>query len=77
MNTVKLKKLAGSIVFESKLSKPAKIQLLNWLKTEATIVQTKAFLLDGQIINLDEQAEEIVNIRFKSHKLNKSEASDK
>lgn len=71
MNTIQLKKLAGSIVFESKLSKSAKIQLLNWLKTEATQSQVKAFLLDGQIVHLDEQSKEIVDARFKVHKLNK------
>ena len=69
MNTVELKILAGQIVVESKLTKSAKLQLLNWLKTEASESQVKAFLLDGDIVILDEQAEEIVNARFKSSKI--------
>jgi hypothetical protein len=69
MKTVELKLLAGQIVVESKLSKSAKLQLLNWLKTEASESQVKAFLLDGGIVILDEQSEEIVNARFKNHRL--------
>ena len=42
--------------------------MLNWLKTEASGSQVKAFLLDGGIVHLDEQAEEIVNARFDNSK---------
>lgn len=56
--------IAGSIVMESKLSKCAKLQLLNFLQKEASIAQVKAFILDGEIVSLDEQSEEIVNDRF-------------
>ena len=71
METNKLKILAGNIVTGSKMSKSAKLQLLNWLQNEATEVQIKALLLDGEmIIDLDEQAEEIVNARFEVHPLN-------
>lgn len=59
-----LRIIAGAIVTESKLSKCAKLQLLNFLQKEASISQVKAFILDGDIINLDEHAEEIVNDRF-------------
>jgi len=64
MNNVQLKILAGEIVVRSKLTKPAKLQLLNYLQKEATEAQVKAFLLDGEIVSLDEHAEEIVNERF-------------
>jgi len=64
MNDNQLKILAGEIVVKSKLTKPAKLQLLNYLQKEATESQVKAFLLDGEIVNLDNQAEEIVNERF-------------
>ncbi len=56
---------AGGIVVESKLSGQAKLQLINWIKKEATEAQIKAFLLDGKITALDEQSEEVVNDRFK------------
>lgn len=64
MDITELKILTGHIITESKLSKQAKIQLLNWIQNEAIEVQLKAFLLDGEIVHLDEQAEQIVNDRF-------------
>jgi hypothetical protein len=48
--------------------------MLTWLENEATEAQLKAFLLDGQIVHLDEQAEEIVNTRFDIHEQGLSEA---
>jgi len=74
METNTLKILAGDIVTKSELTRPAKLQLLNWLQNEATEVQIKAMLLDGQIVHLDEQAEEIVNIRFNIYEQGLSEA---
>lgn len=59
-----LKIFAGLIVTESKMTKASKLQLLNFIQNEATIPQIKALLLDGEIVNLDKQAEEIVNSRF-------------
>lgn len=59
-----LRLIAGQIVVESKMSKFAKIQLLNFIKEEATDTQIKALLMDGKIVKLDEQAEQIVNERF-------------
>jgi hypothetical protein len=56
--------LAGVIVVESELSKQAKLQLLKFLQYEATPSQVKAFILDGEIVHLDEQAAEIINDRF-------------
>jgi hypothetical protein len=60
----KLRLYAAGIIVESKLSKAAKLQLLNFIQTEATDAQIKALILDGKIVKLDEQAEEIVNDRF-------------
>ena len=65
-----LQLISGTIVYESKLSIPAKLQLLNWIKESASEAQIKALLLDGVIAILDEQAEEIVNARFEQHHLN-------
>ena len=65
METNTLKFLAGNIVTKYKMSISAKLQLLNWLQNEASEVQIKALLLDGEpFVELDEQAEEIVNSRF-------------
>lgn len=65
-----LRLFTASIIVDSKLSKAAKLQLLNFIKEEASDVQVKALLLDGKIVTLDEQAEEIVNARFKQSSLN-------
>jgi len=70
MDLTNLMIIAGDIVTESKLSNQAKLQLLTWLENEATEPQLKAFLMDGQIVHLDEQAAEIVNARFETHPLN-------
>jgi hypothetical protein len=59
-----LRLYAAEIVVESDLSKAAKVQLINFIQNEATDAQVKALILDGRIIKLDEQAEEIVNDRF-------------
>lgn len=60
-----LRLVAGAIVTESKMSKGAKLQLLNFIQTEATDIQIKALLLDGEILtNIDEQTKEIINSRF-------------
>jgi hypothetical protein len=64
MTRKELQLKAGEIVKNSKLSTPAKLQLFNFLK-EASDAQLKAFLLDGKIVQLDEQAEEVVKERFK------------
>ncbi len=69
-----LRMMAAQIVVESKLSKAAKIQMLNFIKEDATDAQVKALLLDGKIVQLDEQAEEIVNKRFELSDLNESVA---
>lgn len=63
--------MAGQIVVESKLPKEAKRQLLNFIKEEATDAQVKALMMDGKIVQLDEQSEEIVNDRFENLKKRK------
>jgi hypothetical protein len=67
-----LRVFAGQIVVESKMSKAAKLQMLNFIKEEATDAQIKALLMDGKIVKLDEQAEEIVNDRFENHEINEA-----
>lgn len=64
MKSKDLKITAGYIVTESKLSKAAKLQLLNFIQKEASDEQLMALLLDGKITKLDEQAKEIINNRF-------------
>jgi hypothetical protein len=59
-----LRLFAAEAVIVSELSKQAKHQLLNFIQNEATDAQVKALVLDGRIVKLDEQAEEIVNERF-------------
>ena len=66
MDLTQLMIKAGGIVTKSKLTRPAKLQMLTWLENEATETQVKAFLLDGAIVKLDKQAEEIVNARFEN-----------
>ena len=66
-NNLKIK--AGHIISKTKLTKETKLQLLNFIQNEATDPQIKCLLMDGEIVQLDEQAEEIVNDRFKNHKL--------
>jgi hypothetical protein len=64
-----LKLFAATVVVESKLSKVAKKQMLSFIKNEATVPQIKALLMDGKIVQLDAQAEEIVHERFKKFHL--------
>lgn len=63
-----LKLFAGRIITNSKLTKESKLQLLNFIQYEATDFQIKAFLMDGKITKLNEEAEGIVNERFEVHK---------
>ena len=65
MNNLKL--FAGQIITKSKLTKESKLQLLKFIQYEATDSQIKAFLMDGKITKLNEEAEDIVNERFEVH----------
>lgn len=64
----KLKVATAFAVTKSKMTNEAKLQLLKFIRKEATEAQIKALLLDGAIVTLDEQAEEIVNSRFSASK---------
>jgi hypothetical protein len=59
-----LRIIAAEIIVSSKLTKSSKLQLLNFIKEDASDAQVKALLMDGEIVNLDEQGEQIVNDRF-------------
>jgi len=72
VDSKKLKILAGGVVVGSKLSKASKLQLLNFIQKEATNAQIKALLLDGSIVQLDKQAEQIVNERFSNSRFGKA-----
>jgi len=67
----KIRIFAGKMIVESELSKSAKLQLLNFIQHEATDSQVKVMLMDGEIVSLDEHAEEIVNSRFENHAVSK------
>ena len=64
METKDLKLTSANFVVESDMSKPAKLQMLNFIQNEATDYQLMALLLDGEIVDLDEQAEQVVEDRF-------------
>jgi hypothetical protein len=64
MESKDLKITAGSFIVESELSKPSKLQMLKFIQHEASDHQLMALLLDGEIVELDEQAEQIVEDRF-------------
>jgi len=70
MDTKELKMYAGNSIMESKLSAPAKIQMLEFIKS-ASDAQVKSLIMDGKIVKLDEQAEQIVNDRFNTFDLKK------
>jgi len=65
-----LRLVAASIVTNSKIHKEGKLQLLNFIKEQASDAQVKALLLDGKIVSLDKQSENVINDRFKNHFLN-------
>jgi len=46
--------------------------MLKFIQTEATDAQIKVLLMDGEIVRLDEQSEEIVNERFEQSYLKQS-----
>lgn len=63
-----LRLFAGKVVVESKLPSFVKKTMLKYIKEESTTDgQIKVLLMDGEIVKLDEIAEEIVNDRFDNH----------
>ena len=69
MKTKDLKLTSASYVIESKMSKSAKLQMLNFIQNEASDYQLMALLLDGKIIELNEQEKKRIKIRFENNKL--------
>jgi len=63
MDTKELRLFLGKRVVESKMTKDSKIQMLKFVK-EAEEYQLMALALDGKIVTLDEQAQDIVKDRF-------------
>jgi len=60
-----LKVVAGHLITDSDLSKSAKLQLINFLESQASEHQVKALMMDGEIIgSIDEQGQDIVDARF-------------
>jgi hypothetical protein len=70
MESNDLKITAGSFIVDSELSKLAKLQMLNFIQHEASNHQLMSLLLDGEIVELDEQAEQIIEDRFKIQEVN-------
>ena len=64
METKELKISAAQFIVESELTKPAKLQMINFIQHEADDHQLMSLMLDGKIVQLDEQAKEIVEDRF-------------
>ncbi len=64
MSKKDLQLYVGKTTVNSKMSKPAKLQMLNFIQHEASEAQLMALVLDGKIVKLDEQSEEIVKDRF-------------
>lgn len=57
---------AGTII-ESNLPKESKLQMLTFIKEEASETQLKTLLMDSKIVsNIDEITEEIINDRFEN-----------
>jgi hypothetical protein len=65
MNKKQIQLLSVMAIGKSKMSEQTKLQLLRFVK-EATEVQLKSFLLDGEIVKLDSVSEQVVNDRFSS-----------
>jgi hypothetical protein len=63
MTSKNLKLLSGYLVMESDSSDSAKKQLLNFIK-DANVYQLKAFILNDEIENLDEDSYNIIEKRF-------------
>lgn len=54
-----LKVISASIVYESKLSRISKIQLLKFIENEATQSQLKILILDGEIRKVSENEKDL------------------
>ena len=61
---LELKLFAAESVRDSKMTKAAKIQLMNFIEHDATDAQIKALIMDGKVTQLDELAEQVVQDRW-------------
>jgi hypothetical protein len=66
MDKKKLQLYSIYLVSESSKSKQTKIQLLRFIENEATEHQLMSFILDGQIIKIDELSKQIIEDRLKA-----------
>ena len=66
-----LQLISFAVVVESQLPKAAKTQLINFIK-EASDIQLKVFLMDGEIISVDANVEQIITERFNAHPINEA-----
>lgn len=64
MDYKQLRLFTEFLIYDSDMSDVKKLKHLDFIHNEATIPQIKAYIMDGDIVYLDEQAEEIVNDRF-------------
>jgi len=67
MMSKQLRLVAAYKVVTSSASKNVKEHLIKFIKEDASDAQIKALLMDGRVVQLDEQAEEIVNDRFEGY----------
>ena len=65
-----LRIVAGMIIVESNLDQEDKLSLLEYVKTQATDVEVKAFLMDGIQTSVLKEDESFVNERFENHFIN-------
>jgi len=61
---LELKLFAAESVVGSRLSKAAKLQLINFIEHDASDAQIKALIMDGKVTQLDELAEQVVHDRW-------------
>lgn len=69
MDYKQLRLFSEILIVESDMNESTKLFHLNFIHNEATVPQIKAYIMDGSIVELDEQAEQIVNDRFSLHEV--------
>jgi len=69
MDKKQLRLFTEFLIYDSDMSGVRKLKHLDFIHNEATLSQIKAYIMDGDITYLDEQAEQIVNDRFKLHEV--------
>jgi len=64
MTKKELQLFLGQSIVESKMTRPSKLQMLNFIQHEASEEQLMVLIMDGKIVKLDEQSKEIARDRF-------------